>query len=190
MHRNSTHRHLVLAAVALTLLLSSFVSTSAEAGYRLPWKAGRSYSVTQNWNGSFSHTGSMHYAYDFALPERTAVYAANYGWVTHIKENGNACGGQERINDANYVVIKHFDGKSTLYLHLGFQSVYVYVNQWVNRGQFLGWSGNTGWTECNSHIHFQLQNQGGWFTQSLPIYFDEEPNIELSEDTFYRSQNQ
>lgn len=161
-----------------------------DAGYKLPWQYCRWKQVTQGWGGSYSHNATqMWYAYDFGMAEGTGVRAAKGGTVAFIKSNSNVCGGYRSRNDGNYVTINHNDGTATLYLHLKYNSVYVSVGQGVSQGQTIGPSGNTGWTNCNAHLHFQRQVQGNWITNSTPIYFDEYPGQQLQTGSSYRSLN-
>lgn len=159
-------------------------------GYRLPWYYCTYLRVTQGWNGSVSHTGSMQYAYDFNHSEGAAVRAAQGGQVSYIKSDvspDSCCSDSSCANHVNYVVINHSDSKATLYLHL--RSVSVGVGTYVGRGQTIGTAGKTGWTSCATHLHFQRQDQGGWFKQSRPVYFEEYPGQELLVGTWYRSNN-
>ena len=160
---------------------------AASVGYRLPWPCRQRYRVTQGWNGAYSHSGTMKYAYDFAMPEGTPIRASQSGRVAFVQKGKIECGGIEAKDDGNYVVIDHSDGAATLYLHL--KDVYVWPGQYVSRGQTIGTSGKTGWTECNPHLHFQRQEQGAWFRQSIKVYFDEYPNQVLQPWHWYTSLN-
>lgn len=114
--------------------------------------------MTSGWgNGSHSHT-QMWYAYDFGMPTGVPVRAARGGTVTYVQTTSIGCGDWDFRNHAKYVTIAHPDGTATLYLHLS--QVNVSVGQGVNQGQTVGLSGNSGWTNCNSHLHFQRQGQG------------------------------
>jgi len=158
-----------------------------DQGYKLPYTAGQSYQVTQGWGGTYSHTGLAYYAYDFGLPISTEVRASQSGTISVAIDTYTACGGQEYANYANRVVVNHSDGTATLYLHL--KDVTVSQGAYVNRGDLIGHSGNVGWTNCTYHLHFQRQAQGGWWTQSQPIYFDEYPGQQLYYPNYYTSQN-
>ena len=186
----SNFRKLSLFLTLILLLGVTFNTAIASSPYRLPWVYCFYKQVTQGWDGSVSHTGNMQYAYDFNHSEGEAVRASLGGQISHIKSDvpaDNCCSDSSCANNANYVVIDHYDGKSTLYLHL--HSVYVGEGNYVNRGETIGTAGKTGWTSCAPHLHFQRQDQGSWFTQSRPVYFDEYPGIELQEDHWYRSGN-
>jgi hypothetical protein len=199
----SIPKFLFLGMLLSGMLLTTFVVLAKDAGnieqlpdnpstnssgIYLPWQYLQSKTMTQGWNGSYSHTGMMAYAYDFNL-SNNYIYAVQGGTVAHTKSDSNVCGGQDFANYGNYVVINHYDGKATLYLHLLHNGVAVWPGQQVSQGQWLGFSGATGWTNCNAHLHFQRQDQGGWYQQSIPVYFQEHAG-ELSENTAYQSWNQ
>jgi hypothetical protein len=139
------------------------------SGYRLPFQAGRPVAVRQGWATSYSHKGQARYAYDFALPMRTPVVAAASGVVAFTRSGNKQCGGYEARNFANLVTIYHSDGSATTYGHLS--TVAVHVGDVVRAGQVIGKSGNTGFTNCQAHLHFARQVQGTAVAQSIPIYF-------------------
>ena len=140
----------------------------------LPWNANTSYWVTQGHNGG-SHLGLGAWAWDFGLPLGTPIRAAHFGTVRLVKGNSTT-GGCSSVysNDANYVIVDQGNGYESLYLHLS--SVTVGVGQAVNRGDLLGYSGQTGWS-CGPHLHFQVQrspsNGGGtgFYNPSIRDYF-------------------
>lgn len=154
----------------------------------MPWPCRQRYPVTQGWFGAYSHSGKMQYAYDFGLPEGAQVRAAASGYVAFVQKGKTVCGDWNLRNDGNYVTIYHDEDKTaTLYLHL--KDVYVWPGKFVSRGEPIGTAGKTGWTNCNAHLHFQYQSQGGWFTQSIEVYFDEYPGQQLQQGPWYTSLN-
>jgi murein DD-endopeptidase MepM/ murein hydrolase activator NlpD len=114
------------------------VTAAADEGYRLPWRAGASFTMTQGWGGSYTHSGAqMYYAYDFNMPVGTDVLAAKGGTVTAAVGSYRRCGYDKSwANKGNRVTINHGDGSATLYLHL--ESVTVTVGQKVRQGQVIG----------------------------------------------------
>ncbi|HEX2625842.1 MAG TPA: peptidoglycan DD-metalloendopeptidase family protein [Candidatus Limnocylindrales bacterium] len=141
----------------------------APSGYRLPFLPGRAVAVRQGWHTGYSHKGQARYAYDFALPMRTPVVAAASGVVAFTRTGNKQCGGIEARNFANLVTIYHADGSATTYGHLS--TVSVRVGDVVRAGQVIGRSGDTGFTNCQAHLHFARQVQGSAIAQSIPIYF-------------------
>lgn len=152
----------------------------APEGYLLPWEGGRIHAVTQGEETSFTHNLLAAYAYDFDLNYDTVV-AARGGRVSLVREDSNAGGCSPLFASAtNYVVIDHGDGTSGAYLHLAYNAVLVEPGQLVAQGEPLAVSGETGVT-CGAdggpgaHLHFQVQRteDGRYFTQSLPVAFDD-----------------
>jgi len=139
--------------------------------YRLPYKLGTSKLVTQSFNGKFSHKGNSKYAVDFKMKIGTKIYAARDGIVVNTKNNGSKHGTKKYIKEANYITIKHKDGTYAKYAHLKKGGVRVKVAQKVKRGQFIGFSGNTGYTK-GPHLHFLVYKGKTYNTrESIPIKF-------------------
>jgi murein DD-endopeptidase MepM/ murein hydrolase activator NlpD len=153
----------------------------AAPGYLLPWQGGRIHAVTQGEETSFTHNGLAAYGLDFDLNYDTVV-ASRSGRVAMVYDGSNRGGCDPALNVAsNFVVVDHGDGTAALYLHLAFDSAVVAPGDLVSRGQPLAISGETGVT-CDDeesgpapHLHFQVQRfeEGRYFTQSLPIAFDD-----------------
>lgn len=121
--------------------------------YSLPYKINTSQQVTQGFNGKFSHKGNSQYAIDFGLKVGTRIYASRGGIVVLIKSDGSLHGTQEKHKkEANYITIKHSDGTYAKYAHLKKGGVKVKVGQKVSQGEFIGYSGNTGYTN-GPHLH-------------------------------------
>lgn len=167
-------------------------SVSAEPdrnfAYRLPFKRGSKFYLSQGYNGDFSHKGDQRYALDFVMPEGTAVYAARDGIVAMTEESNSEGGNSKMYNDkANYVSVLHSDGTFADYSHLRQNGVTVRVGQRVRAGQIIGFSGATGYVN-GPHLHFVVKKavNGGGF-QSVPVKFTTRRGIldELEEGKFY-----
>ena len=152
-------------------------------GYVLPWAGGEIHAVTQGEETAFTHNGLAAYAFDFDLSYETVV-AARGGKVVMIRTDSNTGGCNRSFSaSANYVVIDHGDGTSGLYLHLAYNAATVQVGQVVAQGEPIAISGETGLTCSDSdtgpgpHLHFQVERTDAiqYFTQSLPIAFDDLP---------------
>ena len=163
------------------------VRVTVHVDYRLPFAAGQTYTVTQGWHGSYSHTGKAAYAYDFGLPQGTPVLAAAAGVVAYVEDGHRACGGESLADKANFVTIYHADGTATQYAHLS--KIEVTVGQVVTSGQEIGRSGKVGFTGCAPHLHFARQAQGRAVTQSIPVYFVETGHRRLPRGANVTSQN-
>ncbi len=66
---------------------------------------------------------------------------------------------------ANYVVLDHGGGYSTLYLHLKTGSVAVRPGQQVTAGTQLGLTGSSGFSDW-PHLHFETRRNGQWIEPS------------------------
>jgi murein DD-endopeptidase MepM/ murein hydrolase activator NlpD len=141
--------------------------------YRLPYPTGATYTVLQGSHGSFSHTGALENAIDWKMPIGSQVCAARDGVVVGIKADSNEGGpDQEKFKDkANYIAIYHADGTIGEYLHLRKDGVRVQIGQKVKAGDWIGVSGNTGFTS-QPHLHFHVFIRNDVVTiRTVPINF-------------------
>ena len=139
---------------------------------KLPYREGERYRVSQGPGGSFSHTGLNRHAYDFAMPEGTAICAAAAGRVVRVKQDSQRGGPDPALlHHGNTIIIDHGEGYFTQYLHLRHQSATVAEGDLVRGGQVIALSGNTGFSSI-PHLHFQVQDAAG---QSLPCSFLDVP---------------
>ncbi len=89
-----------------------------------------------------------HKGIDIPAPTGTPVYASAEGFIKAVYE------------DKNYgktIMIRHPDGRTTLYSHLN--SFRVEHGQTVKMGQIIGKSGNTG-KSTGPHLHFEVRENG------------------------------
>ena len=89
-----------------------------------------------------------HNGIDLAAPRGTPVYATRTGTVTTASEAYEA---------GNYVVINHYDGFSSVYMHLDYYI--VEPGQYVSAGQCIGYVGSTG-LSSGFHLHFGISLNG------------------------------
>jgi len=104
------------------------------------------------------HFGKMKYAVDFLVPIGAPIFAAASGKVIWLKDDSKI-GGKNRKKYwdlGNRIVIKHKNGEYTAYEHLKYKGVVVKVDQKVERGEIIGYSGNTGWSTIGPHLHFEV----------------------------------
>lgn len=92
----------------------------------------------------FEHSGL-----DIGVGRGTSVMAAESGYIAKVALGTKWYG--------NYVMIVHNGNMSTLYAHL--DSVNVKADQFVNQGQVIGKSGNTGFSS-GPHLHFEVRSNG------------------------------
>lgn len=125
-----------------------------DAVYRLPYSPGEAYVMSQGYGGSYSHKNLQ--AYDFRMPEGTAVRAAREGIVVSTRSDSTLGGPDRRyLKEGNYIYVLHADGTLAKYHHL--QAGGVKVRQWqrVKAGEWLALSGYTGYTST-PHLHFEV----------------------------------
>lgn len=157
--------------------------------YSLPFQPGLDVLVTQGYNGSYSHTGDARYAVDFELPEGTPLFAAREGRVVGVREDSTVGGPDPAyMDEANYIVIRHPDGTFGEYLHLQPQGAEVEVGQSVERGQLIGYSGDTGFSG-GPHLHFMVAGAAeAAGRRSFPVQFATQQGVlaELQAGQAYR----
>ena len=168
------------------------IPTAPFIGYRLPWKAGESKSLSESvMHDKYYPSRSMHYAFDFYEPGKGLhfdIYAAKSGTVFLAKDDVPTCylPHCEYDNDedkkGNYIIIKDITTTQTsyiLYLHLAQNSIppaYKVIGASVQRGNFIGVADNTG-ASFGNHLHFQVQtfpdSEPIWFGRSVDITFED-----------------
>lgn len=140
--------------------------------YLLPFEPGRSFRVTQGYNGTLTHFDQDRYAIDFAMREGTPVCAARAGLVVDLEESFGEGGRSKKYKDrVNFVSIAHDDGTVAEYCHLQKDGVLVDLGQRVEAGQRIALSGDTGYSTF-PHLHFGVYSPiDGKRRQSHPVKF-------------------
>jgi murein DD-endopeptidase MepM/ murein hydrolase activator NlpD len=121
-----------------------------------------------------THQGRMEYAYDLATDIGTPVYAMRPGRVIAVQDKyPDTGGGRENIAKFNYVWVEHDGGYRSVYIHLQqgcISSVNIKAGDWVDAGQLIGYSGNSGWS-TGPHLHLEVQKPGSarQFTKTAPF---------------------
>lgn len=150
----------LLAGGLLTVALPS--TLSASGSYRFPWAPGLEIELTQDCNDSRynGHVGNNGWAWDFATPDAKSfpIVVARGGTVTHVKmSSSKGCEDASCMNYANYIVIDHGDGTSSVYLHLAAGSLdpSIRCGERVAQGQRLAIASGTGFSS-GPHLHYQV----------------------------------
>lgn len=91
----------------------------------------------------------FHYGMDFTAPAGTDVYSTGNGIVESVQTSQRGLG--------KNIVIDHGYGYSSTYAHLS--NFNVRVGQKVQRGDVIGYVGNTG-TSIANHLHYEIKLNG------------------------------
>lgn len=91
----------------------------------------------------------FHGGMDFTAPAGTDIYATGNGVVASVQTSQRGLG--------KNIVINHGFGYSSIYAHLS--NFNVRVGQKVQRGDVIGYVGNTG-TSIANHLHYEIRLNG------------------------------
>ncbi len=138
--------------------------------YLLPFPPGTSYYVLQGNCGKHSHTGHEAFAYDFRMPVGSYITAMRAGKVVNLREQYRD--GHNKNNDSlNFIIILHDDSTAARYLHITYLGALVEKGDYVNAGDSIALSGNTG-LSTEPHLHVDVT---GFCTrspcQTIPFSF-------------------
>lgn len=119
--------------------------------------AGTAPTLTGNWGWPAGVAGTLTspFAYwhplgiDIAMPRGNAIVAARSGVVRFV-------GGDPWVSYGLYVKVDHGDGWETTYAHLDAFAEGLRSGAFVNQGDLLGLSGNTG-NSTGPHLHFETR---------------------------------
>lgn len=152
--------------------------------FALPFPKGKTYRIIQGYGGSFSHQGiDSRYAIDFSLKIKDTVCAVANGYVVGVIKDYKKGGIREKWTPyANYITLYHPEsGLFTQYVHLVYNGSLVKVGDSVVKGQVIGFSGKTGYTNTE-HLHFNvLKPEWGKRRVSTPIEFEAVKGEELEQ---------
>jgi murein DD-endopeptidase MepM/ murein hydrolase activator NlpD len=106
---------------------------------------------------------------DFTAPAGTDIYATGNAVVEAVRSSKRGLG--------NHIILNHGFGYTSIYAHLS--NFNVRVRQKVQRGDVIGFVGNTG-TSVANHLHYEIKLNG---TNVDPVnyYFED-----LSPDEYER----
>lgn len=103
----------------------------------------------------------FHNGMDFTAPAGTDVYATGNGTVISVQSSQRGLG--------KNIVIDHGFGYKSIYAHLS--NFNVRVNQKVQRGDVIGYVGNTG-TSVANHLHYEIKLNGE-YVDPVNYYFED-----------------
>lgn len=140
-------------------LKSGRVKNDTSYIYTLPYAKGDKHLLIQAYNSKMSHTKEL--SLDFKMKKGSTICAAREGVVIEIKKDSDVGGlKDEYLSQGNHIIIQHSDGSKAMYWHLQKDGVLVNVGDAVEKGQKIGYSGNTGYTAF-PHLHFQVEDKNG-----------------------------
>ncbi len=136
------------------------------------------WTILQGNNGEWTHKGIGRYAWDFIIRDERKHQASGFGLEltdfyafglpvlapapgtvyaieNQIEDNPPGEAETDR-NWGNYVIINHGNGEFSELSHFKQYSIIVVPGQYVQRGDIIGYCGNSGRSPV-PHIHFQLQ---------------------------------
>lgn len=139
--------------------------------------------ISQNYKGT-GHNGidlvGEGYTLDYVVAHSAGTVV---GLRNDINYNTSSAGGPKIYG--NYVKIRHSNGMYTFYAHL--KSVAVKLNQKVEKGEVIGYMGNTGYS-FGAHLHFEVRNENNEPINPTPYVNAELPgnnNIQYRVGTTY-----
>ena len=155
--------------------------------YSLPFESNKKVFLVQGYESKiFSHKGER--ALDFKVKQGTKICAARDGIVTGLREDSDKGGlKKEHLSDGNYIAIRHNYGSVAYYWHLQKDGVTVNIGDSVKAGQWIGLSGNTGYSSF-PHLHFEVQGYdvSGDYKQLATRFYTKQGVLYLRPGKFYR----
>ena len=165
-------KKIVKPIFVLALVLAVLVPTTAYASqphslvsnpwpqtdqiYYLPYREGFTSPCVQGNYGIISHEELNKAAVDFLMPIGTNVVAARCGVVVKVITSNKKTCSNTSLCPNNEIIVMHDDGTYARYVHLKYDAnPQVHVGQYVERGQFLAYSGNIG-NSLLPHLHFEV----------------------------------
>ena len=152
--------------------------------YNLPFENIKRVFVIQAYESKLSHRNER--ALDFKVKNGTKICAARQGVVVAARGDSDKGGlKDDNLSDGNYVSIRHDDGSVAHYWHLQKDGVNVNIGDSVKAGQWIGLSGNTGYSAF-PHLHFEVYNNNG---QMPTRFYTKKGSRYLRPGKFYRSEH-
>lgn len=121
--------------------------------------------------GPFVGSHKNKYAYDFSIPEGSEVLSVSDGIVARIIQHYDKAHNDPSKDEGNYIEVVHDDGTVAQYYHLKKNSSRVSLCQKIKKGDVIGLSGNTGYSD-GPHLHIEVYRPtDGKNFKTLPLVF-------------------
>ncbi|MFD0557356.1 VCBS repeat protein [Stackebrandtia endophytica] len=148
---------LALLLGGLGILIPSGAQAAPGAPFKLPYRAGSAYVITQTPGSGFSHADDYNrHAVDFGMPTGTPIVASAAGTVYF---EGWTNGG------GIMVLIDHGNNRCSQYAHLN--STIINNGNRVSQGQQIGTSGATG-NVTGPHLHWNIVYCNSQISREIP----------------------
>lgn len=131
-------------------------TTPVSHGYVMPVVGRWGDGLIIGGGGCISRSCGGHSGQDIMAPAGAVVHSAGPGKVVSMNSSGAPYG--------LHVVVKHPDGKYTLYAHMS--AIVVHVGQQLAGGQQVGNVGSTG-NASGPHLHFEVRTDPTAFTAGI-----------------------
>jgi murein DD-endopeptidase MepM/ murein hydrolase activator NlpD len=158
-------QHLTLGAAAPVKPAKAAATTAKKTTAKAATSSGYTKPVGNAPIGTPYHAAGSHWAsgyhtgVDFLVGSGTPVHSVAAGTVVHAGPDGSY---------GNDVIIRHADGKYTLYAHL--TKPLVSAGQTVTEGQEIGISGATG-NVTGPHLHFEVRTTPDYGSDIDPVAY-------------------
>lgn len=137
--------------------------------YSLPYKKGAAYTITQGYNGKYTHQNEN--SLDFDMPVGVEICAVREGIVVKTEDNNNKHCMDEKCKEYdNYILIYQPDGTFASYSHLKKKGVLVKEGDKIIAGQVIGYSGFVGYAS-GPHLHFDISTFNLKNQKTVKTYF-------------------
>jgi len=137
--------------------------------YELPYANQEKFRIGQGYFGKSTHKGIN--ALDFNMPLKTPIHAARAGTVVKVVDfNSKNCFNASCAKFNNYILIYHEDGTFSQYAHIAKNGSKVKTGDFVQAGQLVCLSGNTGYSS-GPHLHFAVYLPRWEDPEYVPTYF-------------------
>lgn len=154
----------------------------------LPFNDIEKYPLTQRFGERFLYGGKMceHKGIDYAMPKFTRIIAPFNGEITRITPDRTTGYGK-----AIYIKARESEDKRIAAIMAHLEDISVRVGYKVKRGDFLGFSGNSGfWRGVNGyHVHFGI-SVSGKYVDPMPLLkkeYEQRQNLFNMDDSDIKS---